>query len=520
MGMTGNCSVGFSVALNFSLALIIGWQHTRCPNILSVPDYLTGLGSEANTLKQSRAAISGGHPEKLPQIDHGVMLNHTSAWPTWHLAMPPHFDRGIFSYDKYFDVSRFNTLLPDGEWKRLIPLMRKLATGATIKVMVLGGSFTAGIGCQPKKSKDKHLIRDKACAWSARFVHWLRVAFPRSTVVLDNLAQGGSPTPVILSGLGLFDYTNVDLILIDTLVNDQIGSEVRRFGFKYSDIDSTQAVSVAYEVLIRTLHELAPKAVLYSVLDGCPGCHLAVPAHRQVLNFYDVPRLDYVDVVAQLQTLWAYMGKKDTNHPDFRSHQAVADVLALTWCNVWSRISSLKSRDVGDVMAFSPKGYYHPAQYRERFHICKRPCSVLSARGTSTTQPQVITGNWSVYADRPGKPGWISTVPGSIMDIPLCFGKKPTLSLTYLRSYEKLGKAILTLNGKDLHLDGLWGDDTGQHFAQSFTIFSQADNPEMQGWSEGGLFGFDIKPNSSHTMRIENLKLRNNKMKIIDIVSC
>ncbi|CAE8589125.1 unnamed protein product [Polarella glacialis] len=236
------------------------------------------------------------------------MLNHTSAWPTWHLAVPPHLDRGIFSYDTYFDVSRFNTFLPDGDWKRLIPLMRRLATGATIKVMVLGGSFTAGVMCQ-QKIKDRHLIRDKACAWSAHFVHWLRVAFPRSTVVLDNLAQGGSPTPVILSGLGLFDYTNVYRILIDTLVNDQGGSEVRRFGFNYSDIDSTQAVSVAYEMLIRTLHELAPEAV-YSVLDGCPQCHLVVPAHRQVLNFYDVPRLDYVDVVAQLQPLWAYSGKK------------------------------------------------------------------------------------------------------------------------------------------------------------------------------------------------------------------
>ncbi|CAK9022506.1 unnamed protein product [Durusdinium trenchii] len=447
--------------------------------------------------------------------------------PAWRLPKPPRFDRGIYQLGagEYMNVSKFHGLMPAGIWKRLVPLLHKLAKGNAINIVVFGGSFTAGAGChQPDAANDSQSFKNKLCSWTARFLHWLRVAFPQSTVELENRGHGGSPSAVILGGVGLFNYSTVDLILVDTLVNDAT-DENRAFGKLTNDADvnnlsNMELGSVAFEVLIRTLSELAPKSTIYGIEAGCPLCLHSALAHRVVLDFYGVPYLDFAKLVEKDGKLWT--PKKP--HPTFKTHQAVADVLAFTWSNVWDRMYHIKSSEVNEVnskaqqMLCHPQStFYHPALYRNRFTVCKKPCAILSPWRRSTVEVRIIRGNWSFYEDRPGKPGWISTCPGSVMEIPLCFGQSPTFSLTYLRSYEKMGKAKVTLNGISLTINGLWDD--GNRFAQSETLFAQAGNGLLQTWG-AGILGFNVTPNSSLPLRRLNLESGNNKMKIIEIISC
>ncbi|CAL1157096.1 unnamed protein product [Cladocopium goreaui] len=71
----------------------------------------------------------------------------------------PDADRGIYlqlENGSYFNVSRFQEM-PLGEWKRLVPVMKKLARGASVKIMVswqlfdLGGALNGRcIACAPK----------------------------------------------------------------------------------------------------------------------------------------------------------------------------------------------------------------------------------------------------------------------------------------------------------------------------------------------------------------------------------
>ena len=161
----------------------------------------------------------------------------------------------------------------------------------------------------------------------------------------------------------------------------------------------------------------------------------------------------------------------------------------------------------------------HPAKYRNRFPRCMYPCSVLSAFRSSTVQPQILRGNWTLYEDRPGKPGWISTEPGSLMQVELCFRRNPTFTFTYLRSYEKLGAGRLFLNGRNVTIPGKWAN--AAKVSQSETFFSDAGRKLLQPGFQR-VAGFNVKPNSTLPLFIENLKVgvSDNKMKVIEIVSC
>ena len=243
------------------------------------------------------------------------------------LRAPPHFDRGIYTAlhgEKFYDISEFVGLLPEGNWSVMVPLIKKLASGDNIKIFVLGGSFSAGVDClQPAQGTS---LSRRLCAWPARFLHWMRIAFPQSRVQMENHAQGGSPSNVILAGLGLLNFKGVDLILVETLVNDW-GDEIRGYEREFR-LDKKIAVSSSFEVLLRTLKKVAPRSLIYTVEAACPGCRTAIANHKNVLDFYGIPHLDMVKVVQEAPNSTLWVGR---NHPSYQTHQALADLLALSW---------------------------------------------------------------------------------------------------------------------------------------------------------------------------------------------
>ena len=333
---------------------------------------------------------------------------------------------------------------------------------------MFGGSFTLGGDCW--QSASKRGIAGKDCAWPARWKQWLHLAFPSATVQVENIAQGGSPSAVILGGIGLYNFSGVDLILVDTLVNDahnenkmlSAGSE------KWRDWDGNLTISVAFEELLRSLNQLAPKSALLALEAGCPRCIASAQAHRRVLDFYRIPFLDVARAVATVPELWTWA--RTSAHPGFKTHQAVADMLALSFRRIWDHMLKMKVEDMDLSRDFSKA--FHPAKYRNRFPRCMYPCSVFSAFRSSTVQPQILKGNWTLYEDRPGKPGWISTEPASLMQVELCFRENPTFTFTYLRSYEKLGAGRIFLNGRNFTIAGKW--NAAAKVSQSETIFSNA----------------------------------------------
>jgi hypothetical protein len=51
---------------------------------------------------------------------------------------------------------------------------------------------------------------------------------------------------------------------------------------------------------------------------------------------------------------------------------------------------------------------------------------------------RVTNGNWKLFEDRKGKPGWIATEPESTIEFDLSFSSPPSMTLMYLQGYEKV----------------------------------------------------------------------------------
>uniref|UniRef100_A0A7S1SFY0 SGNH hydrolase-type esterase domain-containing protein n=1 Tax=Alexandrium catenella TaxID=2925 RepID=A0A7S1SFY0_ALECA len=410
-------------------------------------------------------------------------------------------------------------------YEQLVPLMQKLQRGETLKMVVFGGSSTAGSNC--KQGPRMNPIYAKECAWPRRFQHWLQEAFPQGKVELVNFAQGAATSSSILAGAGLMlqsydshraDHDKgADIIFVDALVNDvyQIqndwghdGSANRRL------VDLSTNSALAYEQLLRTLHTLQPEAVIFPVIAGCDLCRRHREIHRKVIDFYNLPKLDWGDVVAWKPHLW----DGPDVHPFYWYHASLADVMAQLWGSVWQDTCS-----AGYSRLDWHRTYNDPAELKT-FQPCLHPLSAYDAAVPSSTKNVEMTGGWALYEDRPGKPGWISETPGSRMAMNVKFGKHPVLVISWMRSYEKMGYANMYLNGKNYQLDGQWTEGLKENVTLAYTRWLQVDRPSIQvGPYEVGVAGFNIGPDSNMTMVFEvplDHTVKYKKMKILQVFTC
>eukprot|EP00747_Dinoflagellata_sp_TGD_P085633 gnl/TRDRNA2_/TRDRNA2_162953_c0_seq1.p1 gnl/TRDRNA2_/TRDRNA2_162953_c0~~gnl/TRDRNA2_/TRDRNA2_162953_c0_seq1.p1 ORF type:complete len:489 (+),score=36.85 gnl/TRDRNA2_/TRDRNA2_162953_c0_seq1:103-1569(+) len=455
------------------------------------------------------------------------------------LPQPPHYDYAKYvSKDytaNYFtSVAAFASMLPFGNYTSLVPFLQKLHAGEEVHVAVLGGSEPAGGSCQ--QDGPSGLISGKACSWPARLVHWLRIAFPQSKVALHNFAQGGTTTSVILAGLALVLKSlekAPDVILLDTLTNDCTEATTwpsARFS-KQSGLSAGDIVSSSYEALLLHLHEMLPSSVVFSFIAGCKYCIPAREHQRKIADHYQVPGIDWAELSASNPSanLWdTPRGQETSSHPTWRTHQQIADTIAMTLINVWHKGCRYRTR-LASGMRYPPTTVW-PTTKLNLFPACSMPLSsfqTIHIKNSSQGVPS-MKGDWRLYEDRPGKPGWIAEVPGSIIDFPLRFGQSPRFAVTWLRSYEGLGKARLSMNGHNKFvLDGIWPHNYLDHVSQSYSMWFQADTSNDQSGDEGNpegvCNGFDIGPNSNHTLSVEILDAPDrpaHKMKLISVLSC
>ena len=129
------------------------------------------------------------------------------------------------------------------------------------------------------------------------------------------------------------------------------------------------------------------------------------------------------------------------------------------------------------------------------------------AEGGNRIAPRVIKGNWSLYEDRPQKPGWMATDLKSTISFKLRFGSQPRIVINYLASYANFGVVRMTAPGnRRTFIDAKWEEQFSQTATRIIPAFSV----------------FAAKPGSEFELEFElfHHHKAGDRFKIIEVLSC
>ena len=336
--------------------------------------------------------------------------------------------------------------------------------------------MTAGIQCDDQCGG--RTLLDAACAWSERFVGWLRRSFD-VRVCHANLARGGTDLSISIAMLSSLLSespcgSSPDLVLTDWSVND-VFQPTSGLALRGSFVRPHVPYGVLMETLILTLRGLAPEALHIHVIDDCPVCvtregiaklESGLPAlrHHEIatINILHAcaagrfcvfrcvggassygPEYGRLSRTELMRTTW-----QNCQHPTWRTHQAIADAVAFA-------VSS-NSRSVPLVPALprtseAGRGTLFPLTELEKVESCLRPVTVIDAHQYFARRKldlgADLGGDWLLSEDRQHKPGWIASRAGSRHRFRVRFGARPALAIMYVRSYGFMGNATFRLNG-------------------------------------------------------------------------
>lgn len=152
--------------------------------------------------------------------------------------------------------------------------------------------------------------------------------------------------------------------------------------------------------------------------------------------------------------------------------------------------------------------------------------------GSPNISPNISVprGEWRLYEDRPGKPGWISSGPnGSTITFDVTFGARPRLTLSWMLGYAGLGRVAVGFvgarhAGKFKVIEGMRED--GVRVSQAAVLDmdvghlnhgSRLDLPY-------GIAGWGIKPHANERFQVQLLCEPNTmhcgKFKLLGIRAC
>lgn len=395
------------------------------------------------------------------------------------------------------------------------------------------------------------LVTMTECAWSARFVEWLRITFPLARITLRNLAVGGMPASYFAADVSRFVNNQTNLVILDTFVNDVAGSPQNAVA---EENLATTDIAASLESLILALTKTFPDVVLLDTLlipDWAIGYSQPVfyatrRAHEIVMRHYGIPLFHLTEIIANNSATWPTIPNVSHNdywtfdalqkvgppkrprvddfklrqnrfdnlvHPHWSTHQLISDVLgnlvAKTWLHLLERN---KTGPIQNKQRHAIKPLSSPDALAA-FSGCPRSLSVWSADDMydwAVRDLPFSTGNWMLVEEAKGKRGWIANQSGSEIFFPVSFGENPKLSITFLKSYHKAGKVTLSLNESNIPLASFTGKWV-QQYSQGVTVVLHSRVKTFK-----GLAG--VQPNSNATVRV---RLENDrKFKVIRIVSC
>lgn len=441
------------------------------------------------------------------------------------------------------------------------------------------------------------------CAYAKRFVDSIQRAQGtgrRADVSIDfvSLATGGTTTAGVLSSLpaliGRFGDDSrggvPTLVLIDYSVNDA-------WDF---DMTSKTRLLAALEALLRYMLRAHPSLALL-LCETYAGRDTAtpspIPPAYAVAERYGVVHFRYGQVVVNWNLAWGThcgfpgprLGAEDGSwaaisganestrgaeaakahcapHPSWTTHQLIADALFFTFAGVASGVCSAPPANARAAAALPAA--QSPAELLSANAICERPRAEYQADprrlspGLPPTTPRVVSGNWSLMEDRPGKPGWITEGPtGSTLAFPLRLGAQPRVTVTYLRGYDPTfgvvemrmtnvrppAEAATSETSRRLLQRKLWllhrarvrsRRTDGVRVTQTAVLSIDAHDERMQNYamsktwasSFSGVVGYGVPPFSEATLEITLVRDRGSpchadevghcKFKVISVVAC
>lgn len=227
-------------------------------------------------------------------------------------------------------------------------------------------------------------------------------------------------------------------------------------------------------------------------------------------------------------------------HPHWTMHQLIADVLGNLVAKTWLRLLARTPKSNSGAVTAGPSQRTRPTLNNQtaldQFRGCARSLTVWSAatlhsapanvtplplRGAA--QPRTGFGNFTLFQDVPGKPGWIATEKGSEMVFTQRVGPEPKVSITFLRTYTRAGKVSVFVTSRSIE-GSLAAPTKSSHGIPIVRL----DGHWIKGFSQGASiilnrrtntrFASAVRPNSEIEVRfvLEDDK----KFKLLEVLSC
>ena len=383
-------------------------------------------------------------------------------------------------------------------WHRLA---HALHGNGRIGVNIIGGSMAAGMNCKQTLLNQSTLSMSD-CAFANRLALGMRTMYnqPAANIASMSFAARGFGSIAMKSALHAKlsssgypgDDVDANLLLIDFSANDS------------GDPRQPDQLLADFEGIVRFLLDEHPSVALLissSFFGELPGSvqNSAPEVYRAIAHHYGVPLVRYDAVIADPAAAWAprcvrpnatqfiqpdgsvkmrsktllvrlvaigtLEAKFCTVHPTWHAHQMLADVLLSATSallrdarhgQAWTRHGN-ESHSSNQSKALRLPAPFVALDVLKAHSVCSRLLSHYSAddsfrlRNSFAAVDGVDTsdGNWSLYEDVPGKPGWISDGPGGgSISFALRFGNAPLAVLTYLLGYDRsLGEVEVRLQG-------------------------------------------------------------------------
>ena len=415
-----------------------------------------------------------------------------------------------------------------------------------LSVIAIGGSVVAGTGCTQRTTE--RVLDGPTCSFAMRFAQWLNCTSRASnltSIAAINRGRGGITTasalpllPVVVRAIDDRDDLGpvADLLLIDFSANDasfglyQNGSK----GLYREDANVTNSlVAGATEIMLRFLLTEHPHLPILLIESNCKDTPTR-RSHKHVAAHYQVPFVSYGDQFPDEHCFVGEWSHRKT-HPDYKEHQSIADYLSVWWTGFGSRwLATAPPRGRlphrGGVANLPPPLTRDAARAPFTDAVCRKSVSRYDSRdwyrsgAAIADRGGVRVQNWTLEADRPNKPGWITYGPsGATIDFDLSFGASPRLIMLFEEGYEGWGDANLFLGSpsasrraaRSFPLRGMRADNERVTQARLLNLDVGMD-------TEGGRNDFQVAPFSRHTLHVvfEAPTPQRTKFKIQHVSTC
>lgn len=208
-------------------------------------------------------------------------------------------------------------LVSEGNYGRILQVMKRAARGEEINIVGLGGSITAGTGASS----------DTTC-YAYHVYEWWRDTFPQAKVNFHNMGMGATTSMLGTHRLEVDVINkNADFVVIDFAVNDS--------GIQFGD---------PYESVIRRLSEKGIACAMLFMLDenGWNEQSVEIPIGRA----YGIPMFSFHDAMwPEIQAgniSWWDIGA-DGIHPNDKGHSMTASLITSYFDSVHGKMDVLST---------------------------------------------------------------------------------------------------------------------------------------------------------------------------------